>query len=324
MKSLVRAVSIALSTLLLSSAAAAQANGYPLKPVQIIVPYAAGGPLDLSTRLIASELETALGQPFIVQNQPGASGNLGGANVAKAVPDGYTLLLTADTSLVVNPTLYGSRMTYDPHKQLRAVVATVSYGQMLAVHPSVGTHDLKSFLQYAKKHPVNYASAGNGSPGHLTMEQFNHFTQVSMTHIPYKGTSQAVTDLLGGQVQAAFMITPGVIQYVSQNRLIPLAVSSAERSKLAPTVPTMAELGFPEATSEYAFYLMAPAGTPDAIVDLLNEKVEVALKSPALKAFMEKAGMRPLGESPQMTEKRLDAARIQMTQLIQERGIQAN
>ena len=311
-----------LACALLSSAALAA--GYPDKPVQIVVPFSAGGPLDLSTRTIARELQQRLNTPFVVVNQPGASGNVGGDHVARAAPDGYTLLLTADTSLVVNPVLYGPRMSYDPAKDLRPVISTVSYGQMLVVHPSVPARDLKSFIQLAKTQGLNYASAGNGLPGHLTMEQFSHLTQTKMRHIPYKGTSQAVNDLLGGQVQTAFLITPGVIQHVNQGKLLPIAVSSAERSRLAPNVPTMAEMGWPQATSEYVFYLMAPAGTPDDVVQLLNKEVKAALGSEAMKAFMDKVDMRAVGDTPQQAEQRLDKARAQMTQLIQDRQIRMN
>jgi tripartite-type tricarboxylate transporter receptor subunit TctC len=301
--------------------AGAQVADYPQKPIQIVVPFAAGGPLDLSTRIIARELQEAFKTPVTVHNQPGASGNLGGAAVAKAAPDGYTLLLTSDTALAANPALYGDKMNFNPATQLRPVTTTVSYGQMLVVHPTVTARDLKTFVQQAKAQEFTYASAGNGLPGHLSMEQFNFLTQTKMTHVPYRGTSHAVNDLLGGQVQTAFMSTPGVVQHVLAGKLRPIAVSSAERSPLAPEVPTMAEMGYPAATSEYFFYLMAPAKTPDATVTLLNSRVKAALSSDSMKAFLGKADMQGVGDSPEESAKRLADATARMTKLIQDRKI---
>ncbi|RYE71606.1 MAG: tripartite tricarboxylate transporter substrate binding protein [Oxalobacteraceae bacterium] len=302
----------------------AWADSYPSKPVQIIVPYAAGGPVDLTARSLATQLQTAMNQPFLVVNQPGGSGNIGASVVAKAAPDGYTLLLTADTALTANVALFGSRMGFDPARDLRPVVTVLSYGQMLAVHPSVPARTLKEFVALAKQESFTYASAGNGAPGHLAMEQFIGLTGIKAVHIPYKGTSQAVNDLLGGQVQSGFMITPGVIQHVRAGKLVPLAVSSSKRSVLAPDIPTVKEAGLPAATTESTFVLMAPSGTPGSLVMLLNSQVRAALASDAVKAFMQHLDLSPVGDSPEEAERRLAATTTQLVKLVKERNIRAD
>lgn len=319
---LARGVALAVSAL--AWANAATAADYPSKPVQIIVPYTAGGPVDLTARALGQQLQLALKQPFIVVNQPGAAGNIGAANVARSAPDGYTLVLTADTALAANSALFGARMGFDPVKDLRPVVTVLSYGQMLAVHPSVPARTLNEFVALAKDKGVTYASAGNGAPGHLAMEQFVGLTGINATHIPYKGTSQAVADLLGGQVHSGFMITPGVIEHVRAGRLIPLVVSSSKRSALAPDVPTVAEAGLATATTEFTFLMLAPAATPDAVVELLNARIRAAMQTEAVKSFMKGLDLNPIGDSPEEARKRLAAATEQQVSLVRERNIKVN
>jgi tripartite-type tricarboxylate transporter receptor subunit TctC len=303
---------------------AAGAADFPDKRVQIVVPYAAGGPVDLTARAIAQQLQGALKQPILVLNQAGGSGNIGAAAVAHAAPDGYTLLLTADTALTANVALFGARMGFDPARDLRPVTTVLSYGQMLAVHPSVPVKNLREFIAFGKQQGVTYASAGNGAPGHLAMEQFVALTGIKATHIPYKGTSQAVNDLLGGQVQSGFMITPGVIQHVRAGRLVPLAVSSSKRSALAPEVPTVAEAGLPEATTESTFVLLAPAGTPDAVIKLLNSQVHAALKTAEVQSFMRSLDLNPIGDSPEEAAHRLAATTTQLVKLVKDRNIRVD
>jgi tripartite-type tricarboxylate transporter receptor subunit TctC len=299
----------------------ALADEFPAKPLQIVVPYVAGGPVDLTARAIAQRLQSSLHQPVLVVNKAGASGNIGAAAVAHAEPDGYTLLLTADTALTANIALFGAGMGFDPGHDLRPVTTVVSYGQMLAVHPSVPVKTLREFVAFAQKQSVTYASAGNGSPGHLAMEQFVGLTGIKAVHVPYKGTSQAVNDLLGGQVQSGFMITPGVIQHVRAGKLVPLAVSSARRSALAPDVPTMKEAGFPGATTESTFVLMVPGATPDPVVQLLNTQVRAALKTEALRTFLAGLDLNAVGDSADEARQRLALTTTQLGKLVRERHI---
>ncbi len=306
------------------AAGTALANDFPDKRIQIIVPYAAGGPVDLTARALAQQLQGAFKQPVVVLNQAGGSGNIGAAAVARSAPDGYTLLLTADTALTANVALFGAKMGYEPARDLRPVTTVLSYGQMLAVHPSVPVKNLRDFIAMARQQPVTYASAGNGAPGHLAMEMFVSLTGIKATHIPYKGTSQAVNDLLGGQVQSGFMITPGVIQQVRAGKLVPLAVSSSKRSALAPDVPTIAEAGLPAATTESTFVLLAPAATPELVVRLLNTQVRAAIQSEPVQSFMRGLDLNPVGDTPEEASRRLAGTTTSLAKLVSERNIRVD
>jgi tripartite-type tricarboxylate transporter receptor subunit TctC len=306
------------------ASAAASADEYPSKNIQIVVPYAAGGPVDLTARAIATQLQAAFKQTVLVMNQAGGSGNIGAAAVARSAPDGYNLLLTADTALTANVALFGAKMGFDPARDLRPITTVLSYGQMLAVHPSVPAKNLREFVALARQQPVTYASAGNGAPGHLAMEMFVSLTGIKAIHVPYKGTSQAVNDLLGGQVQSGFMITPGVVQHVRAGKLVPLAVSSNKRSALAPEVPTVAEAGLPAATTESTFVLLAPAGTPDALVKLLNARVRAAIASEPVQSFMRGLDLNPVGDSPEEATSRLARTTTSLVKLVNERNIKVD
>ena len=318
---------VALSAAIVCSGAVASApaaaESYPTRLVQIVVPYAAGGPVDLTARALAKQLQARLHQTVVVFNQAGASGNIGANAVAHAKPDGYTLLLTADTALAANPTLYSGKMGFDPVKDLRPITTVVSYGQMLAVNPTFPAKNFADFIKYASSNDVTYASAGIASPGHLTMEQLADLTHIKVTHIPYKGTSLAVNDLIAGQVQGGFMITPGVAQFVRAGRLVGLAVSSGKRSSLAPDIPTVAEAGFPQATAEYTFVLMAPAGTADDIVKLLNVEFRAALSSPEVRAFFDETDLVAVGDTPEVAARRLAETTNRLSSLIKTRHIRA-
>lgn len=307
--------------LLASLSSAFAAEDFPSKPVQIIVPWSAGGPVDLTARALAQVLQISLKQPFVVVDRPGGAANIGAASVARADPDGYTLLLTADTALTANAALFGAKMGFDPERDLRPIVTVLSYGQMLVVHPSLPVKTLRDFITYAKQNPVTFAMSGAGSPSHLVTEQFNGLTGIRSTLVPYKGTSQAVNDLLGGQVQSGFIITPGVIQHVRTGRLVPLAVSSRVRSSLVPDVPTVAEAGLPDATMEFTFVLLAPAATPDAIVKKLNTEVRVALQTDTVREFMRRVDMNAIGDSPEEAKNRLEATAAQLGKLVRDANI---
>ena len=268
-----------LVSLCLLAAWPAQSAPYPSHTVRIIMPFAAGGPLDLVARMLADKFSKKFGQPFIVEDRPGAAGDIGGAMVAKSAPDGYTLLMTLSTTLTVNPLLYNAA-TFDAGKDLRPISIVTLNSQMLVVHPSVPVHSVKEFVDYASKQPVNYAHAGYGSPGHLAMEYFRLKAGFKATPVPYKGNAPLVSALIAGQIPCGFVASAGVLPQVKAGRLRALAVSSKTRSALAPDVPTIAESGYPGFNMETFFLLMAPAALPDPVATTLLQAVREAMNAP--------------------------------------------
>ena len=258
--------------------APAQAQQYPAKPVRVIVT-TVPGPLDTFARVICDKLSERLKQPFVIENRPGAGGNIGTEMVAKAPADGYTLLFAIDTTFTVNPSIY-KKIPFDPEKDFVAIAVPVTYGQMLAVNATVPVSTPAELVALAKQKRLTYASGGNGTPSHLASAYFLSVAGADITHVPYKGTGQSIIDVVAGQVDTIFAVTTGVLPHVKSGKLRALAVSSAKRSALAPEVPTIAELGFPNFDVSFAYALMAPAGTPDAIVQLLNREVLRALALP--------------------------------------------
>jgi len=253
----------------------AAAQQYPVKPVRVIVS-TVPGPLDSFTRILFEKVAAELKQPFVIENRPGAGGNLAAELVAKAPPDGYTLLSAIDTTFTVNPSLY-KKLPFDPVKDFATISVPVTYGQMLAVHPSVPANSVAELVTLAKQKRLTYASGGNGTPSHLTYAYFLATAGVDMTHVPYKGTGQSVIDVVGGQVDTIFAVVTGVLPQVKGGKLRALGVSSPQRSGLAPEVPTIAESGFAGFDASFAYAVMAPAGTPDEIVQILNRAVRRAL-----------------------------------------------
>jgi tripartite-type tricarboxylate transporter receptor subunit TctC len=276
---------------------AAVAENYPSRPVKIVVPFPAGGPLDSTARMLADKLTASMKQPFVVENRPGASGNIGTDVVAKAEPDGYTLLLVLDTPLTVNPTLY-PKLAFDPVRDFATISTVASFSLTLVVHPSVPVTSVTEFVAYAKTlndKPLLYGSGGGrGDPGHLTMEYFRMRAGFEGVHVPYKGNAEVVMGVVGGQIQAGFLATPGVLQIVREGRLKALAVSSPGRAPLAPDIPTVAESGYPG--FEVAFYqvMLAPKGIPEPIRVALEREVQQALQSTDLQARLRTQGLEPM------------------------------
>lgn len=259
----------------------AWAQGYPDKPVKVVVT-TVPGPLDAFARAILEQVQKRLKQPFVVDNKAGAGGNLGADIVAKAAPDGYTLLFALDTTFTVNPALY-RKMPFDPAKDFVTIAVPVTYSQMLVVNEKVKAGSVAELVKLAKDTKMTYASGGNGSPSHLTMAAFLVAAGIDMTHIPYKGTGASVLDVVGGQVESLFAVGSGVMPHVKSGKLRALAVSSDKRSPVAPDVPTVVEAGYPGFRAGFAYALLAPAGTPDAIVQLLAREVELAMNTPEVK-----------------------------------------
>jgi tripartite-type tricarboxylate transporter receptor subunit TctC len=216
---------------------------YPDKPVRVIVT-TVPGPLDAFARAVLTQMQLRLKQPFVVENKPGAGGNLGTDVVAKAPADGYTVLFALDTTFTVNPSIY-TKLPFDPAKDFSIISVPVTYSQMLAVNPKVPVNNLNEFVQFARKSKISYASGGNGSPSHLTMAAFLSTAGLDMVHVPYKGTGASVVDVMGGQVESLFAVTSGISPQVKAGKLRALAVSGEQRSAAAPDVPTVAEQGYP-------------------------------------------------------------------------------
>jgi tripartite-type tricarboxylate transporter receptor subunit TctC len=271
----------------------ALADNWPSKPITIIVPFTPGTGMDNLARTLAPRLSQRLGQPVIVDNKPGASGNIGTGVAASAAPDGHTLLVTANT-FVTNASLYKS-IPYDPVKSF-VPVATASTGALaLAVHPSVPARTLPDFIKLLKANPGKYSfsSPGNGTPQHLAMELFTISTGTQMLHVPYKGSAGAVTDLLGGSVQAMVLPVHTALSHAKTGKLVMLGVAQEKRAPAAPDVPTFAEQGVKNADVDLWYGVLAPAGTPAPIVARLNSEITQILGMPDVKETLEKQGMTP-------------------------------
>jgi tripartite-type tricarboxylate transporter receptor subunit TctC len=276
------AACVLLAMIVAACAAPASAQSYPTRPVKIIVPFPAGGPLDLLGRAMGDKLAASLKQPFIVENRVGAAGNIGTEAVAKAPPDGHTLLLGLSSTLTVNPALY-SKLPFDPEKDLRLITVATSSSQLLVVHPSLPVHSVKDFVAHANREPIAYAHAGPGSPGHLMMEFFRMYAGFNAQPVPYRGNALLVTDLVGGQIKAGFVGSGGLFQHVRDGKVRALAISTQERSPLLPQVPTIAESGYPEVKFGSYFVVAAPAGVPDSIAGLIEREVRAALQTSDIK-----------------------------------------
>lgn len=277
-------------------------QAYPNGPIRLVVGYAAGGTTDILARSLSEQLGKILGQTIIVDNKPGAASNIGAAFVAQAKPDGYTLYMATVASHGINPALYRGKMTFDPIKDFAPVSMVASIPLMLVVNPSLPVKSVKELIEYAKKNPgkLNYASSGNGSPGHLAAAVFNDATQVKIEHIPFKGGNPANTSVLAGETQMTFATVPGALPHVVSGKLVALGVTTKQRSSELPNVPTIAEAAnLPTYDISTWNAILAPKGTPEAIVTKLNAAIGQAMKSPELRQRFEKEGAMPLTSTPQ-------------------------
>ncbi|MDP3138529.1 MAG: tripartite tricarboxylate transporter substrate binding protein [Burkholderiaceae bacterium] len=292
--------SFVLGALALASAAAwSQAGPYPAKPIRLIVGYPAGGASDVAARIVAQKLGERMGQPVVVENRPGSAGNVGADAVAKAAPDGYTLLL-GTISLSVNPSLY-PRMSYDPLRDLSAVSMISSTPFLLVVNPKTPYNATKDLLDAARAKPgdINYATAGNGSGSHLFTELLASTAGIRLTHVPYKGAAPAMNDVLGNQVGVTFDNIITTLPLVKSGKLRALAVSTRQRSKVAPDIPTLHEGGVAGFDATAWFGLFAPAGTPRDVITRLNREVGEAIKDPVVNDKLLQLGAEPTGGSPE-------------------------
>ena len=275
----------------------ALAAGYPDKPVRVVIT-TVPGPLDAFARIVLMQVQQRLKQTFVIDNKPGAGGNLAADAVAKAPADGYTLLFALDTTFTVNPELY-EKMSFDAAKDFSIISVPVTYSQVLALNPAIPATNLADFVKYAKTRKLSYASGGNGSPSHLTMAAFLSTAGVDMVHIPYKGTGQSVIDVMSGQVDSVFAVGSGVLPHARTGKLRAIAISGGQRSSTAPDVPTVAEAGYPGFNASFAYVLAAPAGTPNDIVQLLAREVALAMNTPEVREFNRTADYAPTNMGPQ-------------------------
>lgn len=277
----------------------ASAQNFPTKPIQIVVPVAAGGGTDLLARTLGQKVSALLGQPVVIDNRLGAGGNIGVEYVARAKPDGYTLLLSPGT-IATNIAVY-RKLPYDLLKDFQTVTLVGQTGVVLVVHPSVKANNLQEFLALAKASPgeLNFGSAGLGSPQHLHSEFFNQLAGIRTNHIPYKGQSQSMNDLVGGQIQYMFSPLQNALPYIQQGRIRALAVASPKRYATLPQVPTLEELGYKGVDLSNWFAVYAPAGTPPAVVKKLNEAFVKVGKTAEMKARFDQLGFETFFTTPE-------------------------
>jgi len=284
--------------LLLPTLAAAQS--FPSKPIRLICPFPPAGAVDIASRATANELTKILGQTVTVENRPGAGGNIGGVEVARSAPDGYTILMTTSGIQAINPALY-AKMPFDPNKDLATVAPLVSLNNVLVLHPSVPAKSVKEVIALAKSQPgkLNFASSGAGTSIHMSGAMFLQMAGVDMIHIPYKGSGPAITDLLGGQVMMMFDNIPSSLPHIKAGKLRALATTGAKRDPALPDLPTMAEAGIPGYESGVWFGLMAPAGTPKDIIAKLNAAAVQAAKAPEFVKRMTDLGYNIIAGTPE-------------------------
>jgi tripartite-type tricarboxylate transporter receptor subunit TctC len=282
------------------AAGAARGDDYPSRPIRLIVPYAAGGGADSVARIVAKRVSETIGQAIVIENRGGAGSIIGTEIVNKSDPDGYTLLLGQSGPISINPAIY-KKLPYDPVKDFAPVSMTTAYPYIMVVNPKLGVKTLEQFVALAKGKPgeLNYGTTGVGAANHLVTELFDFKAGIKMTHIPYRGTALAVTDLLAGQVQMVFADPISALPHINAGTLLALAVTSKERSPVAPNVPTVSESGYPGFDAIAWHGILAPANTPPAIVNKLNTEIVAALRDPETAALLEKQAMQTVGSSPQ-------------------------
>ena len=296
-----KVVALAACSILVLASGASDAQTYPTRPIRIIVPFPPGAGTDIVARAMAYALHEALKQTIVVDNRPGAGGTIAGELVARATPDGYTLMLGNVSTLAIARALY-PKLPYDPLRDLAPVTLITTSENVLVVHPSVPVSSVKELIAHAKANPrkLNYGSSGSGTTSHLGGEMFEWMAGVSMTHVPYKGSAPMLTDLLAGQLQLAFSSVPTALPHIKSGRLRPLAVTLRSRSPILPDLPTVQEAaglkGF-----EISLWqgLVAPAGTPAPVIARLQQEIAASLKTPDLRSKLTAQALNPVGSSPE-------------------------
>jgi tripartite-type tricarboxylate transporter receptor subunit TctC len=294
------ALSLAATLAILTPHAAAAADAYPARPIRFVVAFPPGGGTDIIARSIAQKLAERLAQQVVVDNRPGAGGNIGTDIVAKSAPDGYTMLMGSAGPLAINASLFG-KMPFDPIRDLAPVTLAASTPNVLVVHPSLKAATVNELIALAKARPgeINFASSGHGTPAHLAGELFNSMAGVKLVHVPYKGAAPALADLLGGQVQLMFSTMPPALPHVKDGKLRALAVTNSKRSRATPELPTLDEVALPGFEANTWHGVVVPAGTPAAIVARLNREIVAILHLPDVVERLSGQGAEALGSTPE-------------------------
>jgi tripartite-type tricarboxylate transporter receptor subunit TctC len=312
------------ATLALLAPHAAAADAYPARPVRFVVAFPPGGGTDIIARSIAQKLAERLAQQVVVDNRPGAGGNIGTDIVAKSAPDGYTLLMGSAGPLAINASLFAT-MPFDPIKDLAPVTLAASTPNVLVVHPSLKATTVSELIALAKARPgeINFASSGHGTPAHLAGELFNSMAGVKMVHVPYKGAAPALADLLGGQVQLMFSTMPPALPHVKDRKLRALAVTSAKRSPAAPELPTLDEIALPGFEANTWHGVAVPAGTPTTIIARLNREIVAILHLPDVVVRLSGQGAEPVGSTPEDFAAYIRSETLKWAKVVKESGAKA-
>jgi tripartite-type tricarboxylate transporter receptor subunit TctC len=308
--------------LLWGSTVWAQAPSWPNKPVKFVNSFPPGGPSDILARAVGDVLQKQFNQPFVVDNKPGAAGNVGADWVAKSAPDGHTLLWGIDTTHTINPHIYKVMPFKDA--DLKPLVVISSSGLLLGVHPGTGIKTVKEFMQAARERSLNFSSGGNGSPGHLWVNMANVSAATRLVHIPYRGNSPAVMAVVSGEVQGGTLATPGMLPQVKGGKINALAVTSQKRSRLAPEVPTVAEAGFKDLESEVLYVVMAPGSTPEPLMQTMAKAITDALARPELQTRLNDLDMAYEGLSGSAAVARLSKLSDQYGRVIRATGMKVD
>ena len=321
---LLRRLTLAVAALALATSLV-QAQDYPTRTITLVVPYAAGGGNDAMARIVAEHMSRTLGQQIVIENRGGAGGTIATRAVAKSAPDGYTLVVGGTGTLAVNPTLYANA-GYDPRKDFAPVGLIATSALVILVHPKVEARSVKDLIALAKKEPgkLNYASAGPGSGIHLATELFASMAGIKLTHVPYKGSSPALGDLLGGHVDIYFSSLPPAVGITAEGKVRALAVTGLARSHVFPDLPTVAEAGLPGYEAVLHYGIAAPAGTPRPIVDKLNAALRRALAAPETRNLLVKTGAEPLPSTPEEYAADIDREETKWSRIVREVGVKVN
>jgi tripartite-type tricarboxylate transporter receptor subunit TctC len=317
------AQALAAALLFLVGSGFAPAQTYPIKPVRMVVPFPPGGSADIIGRVLAQKLAEPLGQQVIVDNRAGASGNIGAEAVARAAGDGYTILMGALASHCINYTLERNALRYDLERDLAPIAIVASVPYVLVVHPSVPAQSVPELVAHAKARPgqLSYGSSGAGSPQRLAAEMFRLRTGVEMLHVPYKGSAQVITDLVGRQVLVAVELIPTALPHIRSAKLRPLAVTTAQRVPMLPEVPTLAEAGLPGFEASSTFGLLAPAATPRPIIDRLSGELAKIVRLPEVNERLAQQGAFATYTTPEEAARRIRAEIVMWAKVIQDADV---
>ncbi len=314
----------AIQLALASSLCAAQTPAYPDKPIRMLVGFAPGGGTDTTARAISAKLGEMLGQQVIVDNRAGAAGNIATDLVAKALPDGYTLLLGSIAALAINPSLYRSKLPFDSIRDFAPIIQAVDSTNILSLHPSVPANNVKELIALAKSKSLNYGSSGVGGTGHLAGELFDSMAGVKMTHIPYKGGGPAMIELVGGQVQLVYATAASAVPQIKAGRIKGIAVTTIKRAALMPSIPTIAESGLPGFDANNWYGILAPAKTPRAIIMRLNASVAQVLAMPDVKEFLFNQGLDAAPGTPEQFGAYIKSEIVKWAKVVKDSGARAD